>query len=181
MEILPCKAAQLPGRQKSRRGLPPLHTHTGLVMTGAQAVQWGHLAQSRPGWCCARVRRDPVRSWVGCSSSVSVASHQTVQLTYCSIGIIRILPASPLPSNPKILRHACGFALADQGADTRLIQVYLGHRNIQHAVRYTATNPARFEKLLRHDLPWLSIETLVLKTWRYVVPLRRAPELSTQL
>ena len=45
--------------------------------------------------------------------------------------------------------EACGFALADQGADTRLIQDYLGHRNIQHTVRYTATNPARFERLWR--------------------------------
>lgn len=53
----------------------------------------------------------------------------------------------PLPAHPHMLRHACGFALADQGADTRLIQDYLGHRNIQHTVRYTATNPARFEKL----------------------------------
>src|SRR5271157_5038424 len=34
-----------------------------------------------------------------------------------------------------MLRHACGFALADQGADTRLIQDYLGHRNIQHTVQ----------------------------------------------
>ena len=50
---------------------------------------------------------------------------------------------------PHMLRHACGFALADQGADTRLIQDYLGHRNIQHTVRYTATNPAQFEKLWR--------------------------------
>jgi site-specific recombinase XerD len=48
-----------------------------------------------------------------------------------------------------MLRHACGFALADQGADTRLIQDYLGHRNIQHTLRYTATNPASFEKLWR--------------------------------
>jgi type 1 fimbriae regulatory protein FimB len=53
----------------------------------------------------------------------------------------------PLPVHPHMLRHACGYALADQGADTRLIQDYLGHRNIQHTVRYTATNPARFEKL----------------------------------
>ena len=45
--------------------------------------------------------------------------------------------------------NACGYALADQGADTRLIQDYLGHRNIQHTVRYTATNPARFERLWR--------------------------------
>jgi type 1 fimbriae regulatory protein FimB len=52
-------------------------------------------------------------------------------------------------AHPHMLRHACGFALADQGADTRLIQDYLGHRNIQHTVRYTATNPARFERLWR--------------------------------
>jgi type 1 fimbriae regulatory protein FimB len=51
--------------------------------------------------------------------------------------------------HPHMLRHACGYALADQGADTRLIQDYLGHRNIQHTVRYTASNPARFEKLWR--------------------------------
>ena len=55
----------------------------------------------------------------------------------------------PLLAHPHMLRHACGFALADQGADTRLIQDYLGHRNIQHTVKYTATNPARFEKLWR--------------------------------
>ena len=54
-----------------------------------------------------------------------------------------------IAAHPHMLRHACGFALADQGADTRLIQDYLGHRNIQHTVRYTATNPARFEKLWR--------------------------------
>jgi type 1 fimbriae regulatory protein FimB len=45
---------------------------------------------------------------------------------------------------------AYGFALADQGAETRLIQDYLGHRNIQHTVKYTATNPTRFEKLWRN-------------------------------
>jgi type 1 fimbriae regulatory protein FimB len=59
------------------------------------------------------------------------------------------LAGLPLPAHPHMLRHACGYALADQGADTRLIQDYLGHRNIQHTVRYTATNPARFEKLWR--------------------------------
>lgn len=55
----------------------------------------------------------------------------------------------PVAVHPHMLRHACGFALADQGADTRLIQDYLGQRKIQHTVRYTATNPARFEKLWR--------------------------------
>ena len=55
----------------------------------------------------------------------------------------------PIDAHPHMLRHACGFALGDQGADTRLIQDYLGHWNIQHTVRYTATNPARFERLWR--------------------------------
>ena len=59
------------------------------------------------------------------------------------------LAALPIEAHPHMLRHACGFALADHGADIRLIQDYLGHRNIQHTVRYTATNPARFERLWR--------------------------------
>ncbi|PWI77124.1 DNA recombinase [Enterobacter sp. CGMCC 5087] len=48
-------------------------------------------------------------------------------------------------SHPHMLRHACGFALADRGVDTRLIQDYLGHRNIRHTVRYTASNAERFK------------------------------------
>lgn len=54
-----------------------------------------------------------------------------------------------IPAHPHMLRHGCGYALADQGADTRLIQDYLGHKIIQHTVIYTATNPARFERLWR--------------------------------
>jgi len=52
-------------------------------------------------------------------------------------------------AHPHMLHHACGFALADQGADARLIQDDRGHRNIQHTFMYTATNPARFERLWR--------------------------------
>ncbi|EHY11967.1 phage integrase family protein [Escherichia coli DEC15C] len=48
-------------------------------------------------------------------------------------------------AHPHMLRHACGFALTDNGVDTRLLQDYLGHRNIQHTVRYTASNAARFK------------------------------------
>jgi len=42
-----------------------------------------------------------------------------------------------------MLRHTCGFALADQGADTRLLQNYLGHQNIQHTVLHFKN--AKFE------------------------------------
>lgn len=50
----------------------------------------------------------------------------------------------PLPIHPHMLRHACGYSLAERGNDTRLIQDYLGHRNIRHTVLYTAANAARF-------------------------------------
>ncbi|MCT4737232.1 tyrosine-type DNA invertase [Raoultella ornithinolytica] len=50
----------------------------------------------------------------------------------------------PVRVHPHMLRHACGFELAERGNDTRLIQDYLGHRNIRHTVRYTAANSARF-------------------------------------
>lgn len=49
--------------------------------------------------------------------------------------------------HPHMLRHGCGYALADNGIDTRLIQDYLGHRNIRHTVIYTASNSARFERV----------------------------------
>jgi len=49
--------------------------------------------------------------------------------------------------HPHMLRHACGFELANKGMDTRLIQDYLGHRNISHTVRYTASNPERFRTI----------------------------------
>ncbi|HFW4533986.1 TPA: tyrosine-type DNA invertase [Salmonella enterica subsp. enterica serovar Chester] len=52
-------------------------------------------------------------------------------------------------AHPHMLRHACGYALADNGTDTRLIQDYLGHRNIRHTVRYTASNSARFGDIWR--------------------------------
>jgi integrase len=48
---------------------------------------------------------------------------------------------SQLRIHPHMLRHACGFALANAGHDTRAIQAYLGHRNIQHTVRYTELSP----------------------------------------
>jgi site-specific recombinase XerD len=46
-----------------------------------------------------------------------------------------------------MLRHACGYALANKGKDTRTLQAYLGHRNIQHTVRYTELSPSRFRGL----------------------------------
>jgi type 1 fimbriae regulatory protein FimE len=52
----------------------------------------------------------------------------------------------PFPVHPHMLRHACGFYLANKGVDTRSIQHYLGHRTIQHTVRYTELAPQRFSE-----------------------------------
>jgi type 1 fimbriae regulatory protein FimB/type 1 fimbriae regulatory protein FimE len=52
----------------------------------------------------------------------------------------------PFKIHPHMLRHACGYALANKGHDTRALQAYLGHRNIQHTVRYTELAPGRFKE-----------------------------------
>ena len=52
-----------------------------------------------------------------------------------------------IKAHPHMLRHATGFALANKGTDTRTIQGYMGHRNIQNTVGYTALSPNRFKGL----------------------------------
>ncbi len=51
--------------------------------------------------------------------------------------------------HPHMLRHACGYKLANDGVDTRTIQAYLGHKSIQHTVRYTELALTRFKSLFR--------------------------------
>ena len=91
-------------------------------MRGAES-EW--LFLSRTGGALSRQRVYQIISACGEKAGISVCSH------------------------PHMLRHACGFALADRGVDTRLIQDYLGHRNIRHTVRYTASNAERFEGVWR--------------------------------
>lgn len=97
-------------------------------------------------WLTDRAKMKPDTDTFFVSARRGSWSRKTAWLTIRHYGEAAGLP---LPAHPHMLRHACGFALADQGADTRLIQDYLGHRSIQNTVIYTATNPARFEKLWR--------------------------------
>ena len=55
----------------------------------------------------------------------------------------------PFPVHPHMLRHATGYALANAGHDTRALQAYLGHKNIQHTVRYTELSSSRFKDFWR--------------------------------
>jgi type 1 fimbriae regulatory protein FimB/type 1 fimbriae regulatory protein FimE len=59
------------------------------------------------------------------------------------------LAGLPFPAHPHMLRHACGYKLANDGHDTRALQHYLGHRNIQHTMRYTELAPDRFRDFWR--------------------------------
>src|SRR5262245_61406442 len=54
------------------------------------------------------------------------------------------------PIHPHMLRHGCGYALANAGHDTRAIQAWMGHKNIQHTVRYTELAPHRFKDFWRY-------------------------------
>ena len=53
------------------------------------------------------------------------------------------------PIHIHMLRHSCGYALANAGHDTRGIQDYLGHKAIQHTVRYTELTPTKFKDFWR--------------------------------
>src|SRR5262245_14938784 len=55
----------------------------------------------------------------------------------------------PFTIFPHMLRHACGYALANAGHDTRALQALLGHNNIQHTVRYSELAPDRFKNFWR--------------------------------
>lgn len=106
----------------------------------------GEELRAIKSWLAVRAKMKPDTDSFFVSARRTALSRKTAWLAIRHYGEVAGLP---LAAHPHMLRHACGFALADQGADTRLIQDYLGHRNIQHTVRYTAANPARFEKLWR--------------------------------
>jgi site-specific recombinase XerD len=50
-----------------------------------------------------------------------------------------------------MLRHACGFTLTHARHDTRAIQEWLGHRNIQHTTRYTELTTHRFRDFWQRE------------------------------
>jgi integrase len=54
-----------------------------------------------------------------------------------------------IKAHAHMLRHTCGYKLANDGIDTRALQAYLGHRNIQNTTRYTALAPDRFKGFWR--------------------------------
>jgi site-specific recombinase XerD len=83
--------------------------------------------------------------WLFISERGQPLTRQSVNYLVYSAAARARLP----PVRPHMLRHSCGFYLANRGHDLRLIQDYLGHRDPKHTVRYTRTAASRFEGLWR--------------------------------
>lgn len=92
-----------------------------------------------------RLQREyPVSPFVFQSSRKGPLANDTIAGIVEKAGKLAELP---FPTHPHMLRHGTGFYLANKGIDTRTIQAYLGHKNIQHTVRYTELAPGRFKGL----------------------------------
>lgn len=92
-----------------------------------------------------QLQRDyPVNPYIFQSSRLGPLAHDTIT------GIVERageLAGLPFPVHAHMLRHGTGYYLANRGIDTRTIQSYLGHKNIQHTVRYTELASTKFQGL----------------------------------
>jgi type 1 fimbriae regulatory protein FimB len=108
-------------------------------------VQGDELRAIR-AWLRERERRPDVRSPYLFLSERGPMTRQAINYLVAEIGKRANLR---FHVHPHMLRHSTGYYLANKGYDTRLIQDFLGHKNISHTVRYTRTAAARFEGLWR--------------------------------
>jgi site-specific recombinase XerD len=89
--------------------------------------------------------RSDALPWLFISERQQPLTRQSVNYLIAAAAARAGLP----PVHPHMLRHSCGFALANRGYDLRLIQDYLGHRDPKHTVHYTRVAAGRFEGLWR--------------------------------
>jgi type 1 fimbriae regulatory protein FimB len=86
-------------------------------------------------------KRDDALPWLFVSSQGGQMTRQNINYLIAEAG----QRADLGHVNPHMLRHSCGHALADKGTDTRLMQDWLGHRDIRHTAWYSRTSAKRFE------------------------------------
>ncbi len=109
-----------------KRGLPSVHPLRGPELRALRRLQ----------------REYPETPYVFVSERKAPLTTDAVRKIVGRAGRVADLP---FPVHPHMLRHATGYKLANDGQDTRAIQQYLGHRNIQHTTRYTELAPDRFK------------------------------------
>jgi integrase len=115
--------------------------HVYRVKSGSESV---HPLSGRELRALRRLKReqDPASPFVFASERAAPFTPAGFRKMVARLGVAADLG---FPVHPHMLRHACGFKLANDGVDTRSLQAYLGHRNIQHTVRYTELAPTRFK------------------------------------
>jgi site-specific recombinase XerD len=116
--------------RRLKNGTPSVHPLRGDEVRALRRLR---REQSKSGFVFVSERGAPM---------TSKAFHSTMRRLGERAGL-------PFPIHPHMLRHACGYALANRGHDTRSLQAWLGHRNIQHTVRYTELSPDRFRDFWR--------------------------------
>jgi integrase len=109
-----------------KNGVPSVHPLTGAELRALRRLQ----REQEPGRYTFMSERGAPMSAVGFRRMM---------------GRLGTAAKMPFLIHPHMLRHACGFKLANDGHDTRALQHYLGHKNIQHTVRYTELSPERFK------------------------------------
>jgi type 1 fimbriae regulatory protein FimB/type 1 fimbriae regulatory protein FimE len=112
---------------RSKHGTPSTHPLTGRELRALRRLQ--REAEGRSPFLFVSERGSPM----------TVSNFQKLISRACETAGLKI------KAHPHMLRHACGFHQANAGRDTRSLQAYLGHRNIQHTVRYTELAPTRFK------------------------------------
>ena len=116
--------------------------HVNRLKNGSPAT---HYLEGDEMRVLRRVRREyPDTPFVFSTERSGPLSRSTVNKL---VGRAGKLAEIPFPVHPHMLRHACGFYLANNGIDTRTIQDYLGHKSIQHTVKYTQLTPHKFKGL----------------------------------
>jgi integrase len=113
--------------RRVKNGTPASHPLTGREMRALRR----HQRESRPSPFVFVSERGAPLTAPGFSRMVERAA------AAANLGI---------KAHAHMLRHACGYKLANDGIDTRSLQAYLGHRNIQNTTRYTALAPDRFKE-----------------------------------
>ena len=110
-----------------KNGTPATHPLTGRELRALRRLH--REAESRSPFLFVSERGSPM----------TVSNFQKLISRACEAAQLKI------KAHPHTLRHACGFHQANAGRDTRSLQAYLGHKNIQHTVRYTELAPTRFK------------------------------------
>ena len=124
---------------------PPPHSPPGACMyaeprAGMPAcIRYLH---GKVGRCGSSYAKAPTSPYVFMSERRAPLSAAGYQRMVARAGVAAKFT---FPVHSHMLRHACGFKLANDGHDTRTIQAFLGHRSIMSTVRYTALTPNRFK------------------------------------